>query len=882
MSIIFLFFRFFFIFFGIAFVCAFANAQAVDPDQKWMSIDTEYARFTFASEHQKLALDYVKKFEALVPVALELFGESPRKGEYIIQDNTDRANGSAQVFPRPTVRLFPALPLPTSTIGEFRDSSYELIFHEFTHVLNMEPSHGYARFLRYIFGAVARPNQILPRWYTEGLAVFTESYFSPKGGRLASGHLAGIARSLTLEDRWNDHKLSNIAFANQDWLGGSRFYLFGGLMWETLVTEKGVEVIRKLNQSYSRRLPLLLNGPLNKLYPNEKMTWARLWKKTKTRWKEKSLAQIDQLKQKPVYKGRRIPQKGYRNISPSISPNGRWMAYASYTKKHGNGEIKLVRRHNKKGFHYYKPRIVQTPFFPQKFSWHPNSKSFLFQSHTSENRYRSRFHLLEYDLKTKKTTSLVKNQSAIEGCYSPSGKTIYFVSHKSGQKTIYSQDKKTKKRESIYQGKLGENISSLICDTEEQILWVDHPAGEDKQVLKLVLSTKKPEPILKSYSPFAFSKDKDRYILTSAISGVQNIYISETLKGPYRAATNTLTHITSATLDPLDSKLYFTQYTADGPRIFWMSAPQWESLSDQPPQIEPKPGFSLGYRNASYPVTFGLGASALYFYHYPSQTALQSRRGSAWTAFRIPWVDNLRGSLRWGYNQLQTPNNLTFLRQGPQVNISYNKTSSQPWAISRETGWNMNLGYRNYLSALGNTSYREVSLNLGTYWSSFMPGRSTLYIGLNGSYVPKEDILPNVFGVTTLNGPFTNAQQINTAFLQRGYFSGAILAGQIANLNAEIRFPIANIFWGLHTPPGFLKRIYGSVVYDGSIFRGRDFITGEERFSAFDQWIHGGGLELNADVGLFSQLPLTLTFGLYHGLNNDRATGLTPFFTVRL
>lgn len=984
----------FLIFIGIGLNTVFANAQVVDPKDKWLSIDTQYARFSFVSEHQKLALDYIQKFEAMAPLAIDLFGEPPRKGEFLIQDVTDRANGSAQVVPRPTVRLFPALPLPTSTIGEYSDSAYELIFHEFTHVLNMEPSHGYAAGLRFLFGSIARPNQVLPKWYTEGLAVFTESYFSPGGGRLSSQHLSGLTRALTLSKSWDQHKISNINYAKPDWLGGSRFYLFGGLLWETLVAEKGLSSIRKLNQSYSKRLPLFLDGPLNRLFPGESMTWEKLWEKTKKRWKEKTLRQIKTLQAQPILKGRPLPQKGYNNFDPSISPNGKWLTYISHSKRNGSGAIKLVRRHPKKGFRAYKPITVVNPEHPQRVTWHPRSHSFLFQSHSPQGRFKRRFHLKSYHLKSKKIETIVSDRSAIEACYSPSGQQVFYVSHKGGQKSIFRHELKKKDAPAteVYSGKIGENVSSLICDSDENLLFIAHPVGKARRVVRLSATTQSRQEFLKEYDPFFLSKNKNGYLLSSAQSGVQNVYVSSRLEGPYRGATNTLTRTTSAALDPIDSTLYFTQYTSKGPRLFFLRAPQWESLADTPPKTTPlfqmkgvpratgttqslsrevsstettsginranesskpaekgeankivedsterkvrpysswshilpnhwlpnlflvdrgaifqaqtsagdplgknaitlfgqwdtlttQPGFSVGYRNASYPMTFGVNFSDFHTFFYPTETSLRSTRASAWTGFPLPWLSSVRGQIRWSFNQLQRTTGAFFVRQGPRLSLSYSRTQAQSWAISREKGWNINLAYQQFLPEISNTPYREATLSLGTYWSSFMPGRSVFYLGLNGSFVPESDRLPSVFGVTTLSGPFINPQQISSAFLQRGYLSGSIVAQQIANINAEIRFPIADIFWGFRSPPGFLRRIYGSFVYDASIFRGFHNIGGTSESTNFDEWIHGGGFELNSDVGVFFQLPLTLTFGLYHGLNKERQTGLIPFFTIRL
>ena len=402
--------------------------------------------------------------------------------------------------------------------------------------------------------------------------------------------------------------------------------------------------------------------------------------------------------------------------------------------------------------------------------------------------------------------------------------------------------------------------------------------------------------------------------------------------------------------------LYFSQFTADGPRIFTLKAAQWESLPDTPPKVtglftmkgeervpakdsfsqkqtkefsswpymlpnhwipnflavdrgaifqaattagDPlgkntlrffaqwdtltkKFGGSVGYNNGSYRMPFGVNFSDFYSYFYPTESSLRVTNASAFTSFRMPWIKNTRMSLRWLYSLIGTPSGANLIRQGPRVDVSYRNVRSQPWAISGESGWGLSLTHKNFLPNLGNTAYRETSMNLSTYWSSFTPGRSVLFLGVNGSYVPASDTLPGFFGVSTLAGPFNSTQQVNTAFLQRGYGSGAILARQIVNINTEFRFPLANIFWGFRSPPAFLNRIYGHLVFDTSTFRGVDYITGQSRGSNFDNWLYGTGLELQAEVSMFYQLPFTLTLGLYTGLNREVSSSLTPFFSIRL
>ena len=274
---------------------------------------------------KNVATHFILKFQKAKAEVFSLFKERPRKVTILIVDNTDSANGLAQVIPHPIVVLFPVNPSMKTSIGEFKDPIHELLVHEYTHILNMEPVHGFMTALSWVFGSVAHPNITLPRWYTEGLAVYTESLFG-NGGRLNSQYLEGLARSLTLEDKWKEYPLSDLNDFHPDWLGGSRAYLFGGILWDSIVREKGLSVIYEMNQSYSRRIPYLLDGVLKDQLGR---TYEEQLGKAFEFWKEKSQKQIHKISKNPRVLERGMELGQGQHFTPSISPDGRWMVSIS-------------------------------------------------------------------------------------------------------------------------------------------------------------------------------------------------------------------------------------------------------------------------------------------------------------------------------------------------------------------------------------------------------------------------------------------------------------------------------------------------------------------------------------------------------------------------
>ena len=193
---------------------------------------------------------------------LPIFKEAPAKTIIVLTDETDASNGLATFLPYPIIYVYPALPSTLDSIDEYGDWPFEMIVHEYTHILNMYPSHSFYLPLRWIFGSVVRPNAILPKWYLEGLAVNLETRLSTHG-RLRASETGAAARVLVQSQKLGAESIARINEQEFDtWPYGARPYLFGGWWWNQVQNERGAGVIETWNQNFSRRLPFLLNQPM--------------------------------------------------------------------------------------------------------------------------------------------------------------------------------------------------------------------------------------------------------------------------------------------------------------------------------------------------------------------------------------------------------------------------------------------------------------------------------------------------------------------------------------------------------------------------------------------------------------------------------------------
>ncbi len=933
----------------------------VDPNIEWKEIETETAYWIFDAKHQEVAEYYIMQFQRAKEQVLELFKEPSRKPTIVLIDNTDVANGSARVSPHPVIVLFTVQPHNYSSIGEFNDYVHELLVHEYTHVLNMEPVHGWISPFYWIFGSIAHPNMILPRWYTEGLAVYTESKVSKTGGRLNSQYLEGLARALTIEKKWQDYPLSDLNDGHLDWVGGARAYLFGGILWDSIAREKGPEMVNRFNQSYSRRIPFFLDGVIESYLG---VNYEEQLKKAYDYWEKRAKQQVTTVARTPHLRGERLSNnEDAMFLFPKISSDGLWMANIR-NDLDGYGHVELTLRHPKLGFRGYKSKRVVESSRTKSIAWHPASTGFVYEKLDSWNFYNQFFDLYFYDLQTQKSKRLTKGQRAHSSCFSPLGKKLFYLSNNGPQKSLMVMDWLSQQTSTLYTTDIGDDIRHLSCGEDQTVYFVEHLAGNEPHLSKFNATSKEKSVIFSDY-PVQFATNTHRgLMISSPQSGIDNLYLLNQQQRPM-AITNTLTRVLQGELDPLDDGLYFSQLTADGPKLYYLKGAQWESLPDKPPQVEPivnydlqeegtqssqsnpegttrqvqkykadafspwrylypnhwipflyvvdggtifqamtsagdplginnisvvgqwdtltkKAGGSASYINRSFPVSMGVAVSDVYSWFYPTETSLHYSNASGILGYRLGFLDNTQMLFRWNYSQLDFNSNL-YIRQGPELQFSYSDTKAKPQDVSASEGWRLQLSHQEFLPDLSNVEYGETSAHIGTFWSSFTPGRSVLYLGINGSYTPQ---LKNpFFSPSTLSGPFFNPQIVNTAYLQRGYPTGVFLSlDALVNTNLEYRFPIVDIFKGWTSPPLFFKRIQGNIVFDATtldgLYRDREFSTSQ--FTEMGRWFTGYGMELESKVSVGFHVPVTFTLGLYYGQEEQAFGGFTTFFNVRL
>src|SRR6185295_68114 len=178
----------------------------------------------------------------------------PKLTHVVLIDQTDLSNGSATPVPFDMIVVTAVWPAGSEFIGNVDDWLRYVFTHEFTHIVHLDRSIGWARVLRSIFGrtSIAFPNLFLPAWQIEGLATYEESAITGTG-RLHAGDFRAIvdeaarARALEPLDRTNG--------GLTDWPDGAAPYAYGLGFHQYLADRFGPGKLAALAEATARRLP---------------------------------------------------------------------------------------------------------------------------------------------------------------------------------------------------------------------------------------------------------------------------------------------------------------------------------------------------------------------------------------------------------------------------------------------------------------------------------------------------------------------------------------------------------------------------------------------------------------------------------------------------
>jgi Tol biopolymer transport system component len=257
---------------AVTFVSHAGASSLFDPALHFRVLATEHFRIHFHQGEDRLAQRLARVAEnAWHALERPLGVRPPMLTQVVLVDQTELANGYSTPIPYDTIVLNTVAPEG----AEFNaDDWLEVAFtHEFTHIVHLDRSEGWAGVVRHVFGRnfVAFPNVLLPEWQIEGLAVYEESVITGNG-RLHAGDFRAIVdeagRHGALEP------LDRVNGGLTDWPAGAGWYAYGLGFHQYLADRFGADTLAALADGTARRVPYTASRVFERIYGE---SLGRLW-----------------------------------------------------------------------------------------------------------------------------------------------------------------------------------------------------------------------------------------------------------------------------------------------------------------------------------------------------------------------------------------------------------------------------------------------------------------------------------------------------------------------------------------------------------------------------------------------------------------------------
>jgi sugar lactone lactonase YvrE len=233
-------------------LAASAVHGAGDPRLDWRTKVTPHFRVHYYSGEEHVAERIADLAEDVHRELSPVLASDPgHLVDVVLTDDSDSANGSATAYPYDLIRLFLVPPDELSVLGDVDDWYRTLFTHEYTHILHMTKTGGLPALWNRIVGRTLVPNQWVPRWTLEGLAVLEETEHTSRG-RLRSSLWDAQFRA----DRMGPHPatLDRVTGNPRTFPQGTLWYLYGSFFFRWLDRHYGHAAIRMLIETQGSEL----------------------------------------------------------------------------------------------------------------------------------------------------------------------------------------------------------------------------------------------------------------------------------------------------------------------------------------------------------------------------------------------------------------------------------------------------------------------------------------------------------------------------------------------------------------------------------------------------------------------------------------------------
>lgn len=241
---------------------------------KWMQVKTDRFTVIYPKSAGQTGLDFAKSLDKAYSQLTALYPEKKFRFPVILHSYTTESNGYVALAPK-RMEIYPTPEQDALPLDPYR----QLAIHELTHVLQMESLNtGFTKAMSVITGEqfpgfIA---SLVPIWFLEGDAVFSESLLTSSGrGRSASFHKMLKAISVEKGGMYNYDKIVNGSF--RDYVPDYYHSGFQMIAWSYARYNTS---LWKNALSYTARLPFTINPVNLSLRKDAALTKKKLFNET--------------------------------------------------------------------------------------------------------------------------------------------------------------------------------------------------------------------------------------------------------------------------------------------------------------------------------------------------------------------------------------------------------------------------------------------------------------------------------------------------------------------------------------------------------------------------------------------------------------------------
>ncbi|MDQ7799075.1 MAG: hypothetical protein RDU76_09080 [Candidatus Edwardsbacteria bacterium] len=836
----------------------------------------------------------------------------------ILADHTDIVNDYATPLPKRTIIIHPA-----QNVGDrnnFGDWLYEVLVHEYTHLLQMDMQSGIPAGFNSLFGRIFLPNIFQPLNQIEGLAVYSETRYTDFG-RNNSALTEGMLRCAVAESCWVP--VDRAGVASTHWPIDAA-YIYGGKFYEYLANKYGQKKLALYQRKHSNLvIPWMQNMPAKSVFGK---SFPALWQD----WENASYGeygrQIDSIKKGGLTEAELISTDGFDKSELISSPDGKYLAYID-RNSHQRSILKLYDAKSKKY------RTVDRGIFWGSMQFSSEGRYLAFgkmeYSGSGGNLYGD---IYIHDMDGHKTKRVTHGWRARDPAFSRDSRLLYFVASKLDQNALAVVDMQTDRVEYLTEFDETQLFShpAVSPDGKTIALSVWQPGGY-QDIYLYDIAKKEWRALMadraQDITP-AWSGDGKYLYFASDRSGVWNIFDYDLQTGSISRRTNVI----GGAFDPAVAGdiLYFLNLGATGydlakikisDTIHYQDAayPDTAKFAERPPDTADYP--SAKYRP---------GKTLLPFFWFPAATI--DEKGGAWgvalmgaddlmaksyTARFIPSFNarrfyydlaysdagrSLNYDLRFsdnttaenvdlgnsGATYYQRQQSQSFQLYLPVIRSGHATAAAVAYYHTNYTGLNAEIFSFNpyWTGHLARLQMNLVFSNAQKYGFSISPekGRvvsleSRLYRKYLGSDLDQvwqgfswSEYLPMPFRHHTLMGKLMAGAWGKGGYVNqdipdmdpRGFSYLWPGSRYKTLLTAEYRFPIAYVERGHSTWPFYLKNLSGALVMDAGAS------SGDRQEMSVKNLSRSYGGELRSEWLFSYAAPFRITVGLYHRSNSQR------------